>query len=1001
MAKKRFYYFLVKNRDIKDWNQFELPNADDSIFIEEGSKKGFLDHQHLTDEELGNLNNVIKYRKGIYPKNGIVIDTTDDSPDGFEYDKRQNFDLREDGYYYINLSSAGSRGAKLERFVGEWIIKDSNGNIIDTIKIYPQNEPQTYQNHTWYRKKRIDDNDIFWYGTYVYLNNTVFLSLIEYDEALVSNTDYGILMLKQNIMNQSIYKLYSYRYDDSVDDKNVEYEFVSGSSDRYLNYNTQDAKGGDGQLYNEIVKFIRDNRGRIDISYQIGKGGATYPSDGGYSELRNIPIQLSGGPDYKVNDFGGQGGTFLYDYFGRIKHRESTPENGRLLINYIGTETTDTYSINVNNTPGISDFSFPTTSTAGTLITVKAKLIDENEIDYDESIIELKHDNGVLESIPFPEYIKRYEYGDGRWENRKITITQEPEYYDHYYYYIQTMTFVMPINNVEIKFKTKTKRYKLYVKQDQHIAKVEIESNDTVFELKRPVLNGEYMAVANFEANAGSEIKLTITYMDNEYLVNEDAFRYYLGLDSKNSVIFGTKNRRLEQIITFTMPKRHVIVRIDCDALFTLTIEQNERQIIDEKEKAEFSYGSYTERKIEKIIIRKFGEEVKSKDIPYTFQVKHYDIFDIYIKLSDIYMHLDKAHLYSIEPSLTIEEAGEFADYNPSGLPPRINPSQYPLPPDVMINKELYQHIRVRMPANSLTLDLKWEERFYQINLLIQSAFVKSIAIFDTNKVYDIFDTGEKEMLYQSNFPHNTYSIYINRPDNIVPNYVVPPIKTNNVSLLVKYQNSMMIEKNDSFYKRENSNKVSFVSIPTSQGPNWNPPIDPRIPYDNFILEGGGTSVSTYSNNNPKHIDSFKVSFDILKKDINIQVKLVFPPGIILEKHDYVSDGSFTLDEGRYRIFIGGGAGGNGADASEGAIYPYNERGQAGSYGKAAYFDIELEEITNLTYGVGGAGSHGTPNPRLKKNYTSGAGGGGGGSSYLTFDTLIRAIVNGSYKEFM
>jgi hypothetical protein len=47
MATKQEYYFILKNKDIVDWNTFELPNSDDSVFV-----NGFLDRQFLSETDL-------------------------------------------------------------------------------------------------------------------------------------------------------------------------------------------------------------------------------------------------------------------------------------------------------------------------------------------------------------------------------------------------------------------------------------------------------------------------------------------------------------------------------------------------------------------------------------------------------------------------------------------------------------------------------------------------------------------------------------------------------------------------------------------------------------------------------------------------------------------------------------------------------------------------------------------------------------------------------------
>jgi len=108
MATQHLYYFLVINKDIQNWNTFDLPLSDNSVF-----SNGWLDQQFLTDEELKDFNNRLKYQQGIYYKNQEVINITGDDPDD---QLQQNFEIKQDGWYEIMLTSAGGGTSESENY---------------------------------------------------------------------------------------------------------------------------------------------------------------------------------------------------------------------------------------------------------------------------------------------------------------------------------------------------------------------------------------------------------------------------------------------------------------------------------------------------------------------------------------------------------------------------------------------------------------------------------------------------------------------------------------------------------------------------------------------------------------------------------------------------------------------------------------------------------------------------------------------------------------------
>jgi hypothetical protein len=388
MAENQNYYFIVENQDISGFiNDYELPNGDLAQLV-----SGFISNSNIDEQALLRLNNVVKYKISVYPKNGVVIDsgTTQERDDPNYPQEIKTYPLAEGGYYYIQMSSSGGRGANLNRFVGRWEIEYEDDNIKDYIDIYEQNNKKTAKliggddyEYTWERIKKNETETITWKGNYVYLNNTVFFNLLSLNDAKYEAEDYGILMLKNDIEDNDKLKLFSYRIDDEVDDYDAKY---SSSIMPVSDYNTQDAKGGDGQLYNEIAGFTRGN-----IGFYIGKGEKRPPIQnvkGGDTYFQNINLLLNGGPVSKLNDFGGRGGSFVYDYWGRIKYNNELPEDGRLLITYLGPLTSNCYKMTVIPDANIKKVISPENEiVAGTIVTIKVLLYSGYEIDYEESVI--------------------------------------------------------------------------------------------------------------------------------------------------------------------------------------------------------------------------------------------------------------------------------------------------------------------------------------------------------------------------------------------------------------------------------------------------------------------------------------------------------------------------------------------------------------------------------------------------------------------------------------
>lgn len=92
------YLYVLKNKDYSEWiTKNQLPGKDDQVFV-----NGILEKAFLSEEELKKLNKVIKYEKGIYYKNQIVLDA-----DGTG--EKNEFELSQPGWYEIAISAAGGK----------------------------------------------------------------------------------------------------------------------------------------------------------------------------------------------------------------------------------------------------------------------------------------------------------------------------------------------------------------------------------------------------------------------------------------------------------------------------------------------------------------------------------------------------------------------------------------------------------------------------------------------------------------------------------------------------------------------------------------------------------------------------------------------------------------------------------------------------------------------------------------------------------------------------
>jgi len=632
MAEQRYSLFVDKNPYVQNLvKKFELPLSDKSIYI-----NGRLENSQFTDEEINQLNlKIIQGRKSLYGKDQIVVESV--------HTPQVEFTLLEEGQYYIQVSSAGGRGRNLNRFVGTW-----NINNIDEIIIYPQNSPQKFTSdfgeeyfYTWERTKDFDDKKTTWKGTYTYLNDTVFLSLLllndlkAVDNIVYNTEDYGILMLKKDIFElEKPYKLYPWRNDDTIDDIEYKYAGPLTTSDFI-----QSAKGEDGKFFNEIITIPAGEK----LFYKIGQGGQIENASGGDSQIIGITSLTGGSNASNFNDFGGRGGNFVYDYYGRTKYE--LPEDGRLLLLYTGHILSSSFKLNVTKDSYIINESYPKNEiTPATIVTLKVKLESGYEIDYE---------NSTINDISLEKYVDKI-HVNNFLKDVHVSLTEID------YYQIQTITFPMPLQNTNIKLVSKKIKYKITITSSYNSLRYIEECKISNGEDDGDLLKGDFYTETN------KQIIITLRYIDSSRMVDKDVLAYYLCLDP-NSIIYSERDPNNCQTITFPMPARNLLLRIEIDSLLTLTIEKNIIQEIEQKR------GIHN-RPIEKIILIEYGKPEKPITyFPYRIQVKYRTLFDIYIKYSDIYQHIDKELIYSQVPNVLIEEAGEF---NLDNTPIQILPKE-------------------------------------------------------------------------------------------------------------------------------------------------------------------------------------------------------------------------------------------------------------------------------------------------------------------------------------
>jgi hypothetical protein len=131
MASERQYYFILKNKDIKDTflqsvttdkekGPWGLPLEDSDAIYE----NGFLIKGITSDDFKEELNQKVKYRQSVYYKNEVIKDLVvgDEPLEG-------SFEILEPGYYKIELTASGTRCKQSKNFLTNFL--DINNTYTD------------------------------------------------------------------------------------------------------------------------------------------------------------------------------------------------------------------------------------------------------------------------------------------------------------------------------------------------------------------------------------------------------------------------------------------------------------------------------------------------------------------------------------------------------------------------------------------------------------------------------------------------------------------------------------------------------------------------------------------------------------------------------------------------------------------------------------------------------------------------------------------------------
>ena len=452
-----------------------------------------------------------------------------------------------------------------------------------------------------------------------------------------------------------------------------------------------------------------------------------------------------------------------------------------------------------------------------------------------------------------------------------------------------------------------------------------------------------------FLQREGDGIRITVIFKENVpfglgrniYQIDEDFLRaQFPGIGIEERVLVNADDISQgfvgnTQTIRFSMPLHNLDLVIRVKSLLRLltirpqafqyidNVQRQIRGVIHEGTRYEFGYGLLG--------------ALEGITLPI---IRETQVIDLFVEFRDIYMHLDRDFLTSQEPRLTIQEAGEFL-----AMPP--------LPPQVSSAPEFFQHVRVVMTEGDLVLVMRWVERLYRINYVIQNAFFVSNEISDTNILGGrLGGTGEQVLLPQFIMPHYTYT-RIWRNGSIVQN----PVRITSQLL-----QSMILDIANSTYILTRGNGLG------------NPA--PLNSLNNIII------------NAPPSNPNFDLTFPMPRHNITFNIHVKIAPGTIVLSHFIAAvNRTFLLMPGIYTMWLSGASGGHGAFPAYGMapIGTGRQNREFGTPGAGRTFTVKVNRITTLHFNLGRRGEDAAQG----SGRASGGGGGGGGTSLLEFSSSV------------
>lgn len=200
MLNKEEYLYVIKNKDYDDWtSRNDLPGSDDQVFV-----NGILEKAFLSEEELKHLNNIVKYEKGIYYKNQIILDEEGNG-------NVNSFNIVQPGYYELIIKGAGGKASTMST---NWLNDSTKVLQWERENTALQSYLKFYEDFTWVLIDEVNSSlsqrvngddtwDVFKFnqytirkGTFKMSESIVILDQTHYAEVTDENGKYAITVEK-------------------------------------------------------------------------------------------------------------------------------------------------------------------------------------------------------------------------------------------------------------------------------------------------------------------------------------------------------------------------------------------------------------------------------------------------------------------------------------------------------------------------------------------------------------------------------------------------------------------------------------------------------------------------------------------------------------------------------------------------------------------------------------------------------------------------------------